>query len=299
MVAANIARHLREHAGRPARQLEAAGLLLARRAAQRLDGHVAAPGRLGRAATRRRLQELSAPCHHADRCAHAAADLRVICGATGSAKTRVLHALAARGEQVLDLEDFANHKGSLLGDLPGVPQPSQKHFETRIATVLEGHRPGAPAVRRRRERAHRPARRCRCRWWRACARRRASKYVPRPRRGWPTCCATTPTWATTAKRWPTRWAVLKEMQGKETVTRWQQWAHEAGDLPHLFAELMALHYDPHYERRKSALQGLGPTPERGGDRPVGSGHRGGGRCGAGARRAREPVGIEHTARRAA
>ena len=64
-------------------------------------------------------------------------DLRVICGATGSAKTRVLHALAARGAQVLDLEDFACHKGSLLGSLPGVAQPSQKHFETRIAAVLE------------------------------------------------------------------------------------------------------------------------------------------------------------------
>jgi tRNA 2-selenouridine synthase len=41
--------------------------------------------------------------------------------------------------------------------------------------------------------------------------------------------------------------VLKEMQGKETVARWQQWAREA-DLPHLFAELMALHYDPHYQK---------------------------------------------------
>jgi tRNA 2-selenouridine synthase len=39
---------------------------------------------------------------------------------------------------------------------------------------------------------------------------------------------------------------LKELQGKETVARWQQWAHEA-DLPRLFAELMSLHYDPHYE----------------------------------------------------
>src|ERR1700744_4131319 len=41
--------------------------------------------------------------------------LRVLCGATGSAKTRVLQALAARGAQVLDLEDCASHKGSLLG----------------------------------------------------------------------------------------------------------------------------------------------------------------------------------------
>ncbi|RYY62630.1 MAG: tRNA 2-selenouridine(34) synthase MnmH, partial [Comamonadaceae bacterium] len=63
--------------------------------------------------------------------------LQVICGATGSAKTRVLQALAARGAQVLDLEELARHKGSLLGGLPGVPQPSQKAFETQLATALE------------------------------------------------------------------------------------------------------------------------------------------------------------------
>src|SRR5205085_2974984 len=39
-------------------------------------------------------------------------DLRVVCGATGSAKTRVLQALAARGAQVLDLEHCASHKRS-------------------------------------------------------------------------------------------------------------------------------------------------------------------------------------------
>lgn len=36
--------------------------------------------------------------------------MRVLCGATGSAKTRVLHALAQAGEQVLDLEGYASHK---------------------------------------------------------------------------------------------------------------------------------------------------------------------------------------------
>jgi len=41
--------------------------------------------------------------------------------------------------------------------------------------------------------------------------------------------------------------MLKELQGKETVERWQQWA-QAGELAPLFAELMALHYDPHYQR---------------------------------------------------
>lgn len=53
--------------------------------------------------------------------------MRVLCGATGSAKTRVLHALAQSGEQVLDLEGYASHKGSLLGGLPGIEQPSCSH----------------------------------------------------------------------------------------------------------------------------------------------------------------------------
>jgi len=44
-----------------------------------------------------------------------------------------------------------------------------------------------------------------------------------------------------------RLGALKELQGKETISRWQQWAHEA-DLPHLFSELMSLHYDPHYQK---------------------------------------------------
>ncbi|RYF30017.1 MAG: tRNA 2-selenouridine(34) synthase MnmH, partial [Comamonadaceae bacterium] len=43
---------------------------------------------------------------------------------------------------------------------------------------------------------------------------------------------------------------LKEMQGKETVQRWQAWARE-GDLSQLFSELMSLHYDPHYERSQA------------------------------------------------
>lgn len=52
--------------------------------------------------------------------------LRIVCGPTGSAKTRVLEALAAQGAQVLDLEDLAAHKGSVLGALPDRPQPAQK-----------------------------------------------------------------------------------------------------------------------------------------------------------------------------
>jgi tRNA 2-selenouridine synthase len=61
---------------------------------------------------------------------------RVVCGRTGSGKSRLLDALAAEGRQVLDLEKLAAHKGSVLGDLPAEPQPSQKLFETRIWTAL-------------------------------------------------------------------------------------------------------------------------------------------------------------------
>jgi tRNA 2-selenouridine synthase len=60
----------------------------------------------------------------------------VVCGPTGSGKSRLLRALAARGAQVLDLEALACHRGSLLGDIPGDPQPSQKMFESLVWDAL-------------------------------------------------------------------------------------------------------------------------------------------------------------------
>ncbi|MBK6867769.1 MAG: tRNA 2-selenouridine(34) synthase MnmH [Burkholderiales bacterium] len=57
---------------------------------------------------------------------------RVVCGPTGSGKTRLLHALQAAGAQVLDLEALASHRASVLGLIPGQPQPSQKRFETLV-----------------------------------------------------------------------------------------------------------------------------------------------------------------------
>ncbi len=63
-------------------------------------------------------------------------DFRVVCGTTGSGKTRLLHALARCGAQVLDLEALANHRSSVLGAVPGQAQPSQKGFETRVWDVM-------------------------------------------------------------------------------------------------------------------------------------------------------------------
>jgi len=68
----------------------------------------------------------------------------VLNGATGSGKTSLLAALAAQGAQVLDLEQLAQHRGSLLGKLPGQPQPSQKTFETRLWKALSSFTPQRP-----------------------------------------------------------------------------------------------------------------------------------------------------------
>jgi tRNA 2-selenouridine synthase len=57
-------------------------------------------------------------------------------GHTGTGKTRLLHALAGTGAQVLDLEGLARHRGSLLGALPEAGQPSQKAFDTALAAAL-------------------------------------------------------------------------------------------------------------------------------------------------------------------
>jgi tRNA 2-selenouridine synthase len=64
-------------------------------------------------------------------------NFQIITGMTGSGKSKVLEKLHALGAQVLDLENLAQHKGSVLGNLPDAPQPSQKMFETLILTQLE------------------------------------------------------------------------------------------------------------------------------------------------------------------
>lgn len=72
---------------------------------------------------------------------------RLVCllgGMTGSGKTDLLHALADRGEQVIDLETLAHHKGSVFGHLGQDEQPSQEHFENELAMqwqALDPHRP--------------------------------------------------------------------------------------------------------------------------------------------------------------
>ncbi|HRJ64419.1 MAG TPA: tRNA 2-selenouridine(34) synthase MnmH, partial [Brevundimonas sp.] len=71
--------------------------------------------------------------------------LTLLDGPTGSGKTALLNALAARGVQTLDLEALAAHRGSLFGAMPG-GQPSQKAFESRLHDVLSRLDPARPVV---------------------------------------------------------------------------------------------------------------------------------------------------------
>jgi len=249
MVAANLARHLRERfADRPAHWkplvycwrggLRSGSMVTWMRLvgwdAQQLAG--------GYKSWRRHVIE-----RIAERCP--VLPLVVVCGATGSAKTRLLHQLGALGAQVLDLEGLARHRGSLLGALRGVPQPSQKHFETLLATQLEGFDLARPVfVEGESPRIGRIA--------------LPPELVERMRAAPVVEVRATPAarlayllrdYADLGEDREALAALMahfKEAQGKDTVARWQGWAR-GGDLAALFAELMALHYDPHYERSQA------------------------------------------------
>jgi tRNA 2-selenouridine synthase len=61
--------------------------------------------------------------------------MAVIGGMTGSGKTELLNALKASGEQVIDLEQMACHKGSAFGSLGQHPQPTNEQFENDLSAI--------------------------------------------------------------------------------------------------------------------------------------------------------------------
>jgi tRNA 2-selenouridine synthase len=62
--------------------------------------------------------------------------INILSGYTGSGKTLVLHQLKKAGQNIIDLESLAHHKGSTFGDLGEQPQPTQEMFENLLATGL-------------------------------------------------------------------------------------------------------------------------------------------------------------------
>jgi tRNA 2-selenouridine synthase len=59
-------------------------------------------------------------------------NILILGGKTGSGKTAILHALQAEGEQIVDLEGLANHKGSVFGAMGQDPQPTAEQFENLL-----------------------------------------------------------------------------------------------------------------------------------------------------------------------
>jgi tRNA 2-selenouridine synthase len=175
--------------------------------------------------------------------------LQVVCGATGSAKTRVLQALAAQGAQVLDLEGLARHKGSMLGAVPGVDQPSQKAFETGMAAVIEGFDLSKPVYVEAESRK--------------IGRMSLPTVLIERMRASPCLEIVAPFEARIefllrdyaylgddGEALALRFDALRTLHGHETVNRWQGWARQRA-LPPLFAELSSLHYDPLYARSQA------------------------------------------------
>ena len=176
-------------------------------------------------------------------------DFRLIAGPTGSGKSRLLEALATQGAQVLHLEQLAAHKGSVLGGLPDVAQPSQKMFESRLFAGLSAFDPGKPVYAE------------------AESRRIGSVALPNALH---TALAQAPCLKIAAPLparvellvedydWVSRAPELlrnsllrlKDMHSRETLQSWLALA-EAGSYAQLATELLAQHYDPLYQRSQT------------------------------------------------
>jgi tRNA 2-selenouridine synthase len=185
---------------------------------------------------------------------------RVLAGRTGSGKTRLLQALSAAGAQVLDLEAIACHRGSVLGGLPGTPQPSQKAFDTALWCALRALDPARPVfveseskkvgslqlpdalVLRMREHGQ-------------CLRVQMSDEARTQ-----LLLEEYGFFARDVEGFCKLLDALVDLRGRERVQHWQAMAR-AGQWAELFALLMQDHYDPLYERSmKRHFAGLATAP---------------------------------------
>jgi len=186
-------------------------------------------------------QEVNAALEHAP-------DLKfkVICGTTGSGKSRLLEVLAAQGAQVLDLEQLAAHRGSVLGHLPSQPQPSQKAFETRIWDQLRRFDPGHPvfveAESKKVGNLRVPAA--------LMDTMRASDCIAltlsRPHRV-RLLMEDYEHFVDSPQALNAQLEHLTQLHGKDKIAHWQAMS-QAGEMAALVDELLAHHYDPAYLR---------------------------------------------------
>lgn len=174
---------------------------------------------------------------------------RVIGGATGSAKSRILEALAVRGAQIVHLEEIAAHKGSVLGSLPNETQPSQRMFESRLYAALSALDPARPvfveAESRRIGTVHLPDAMINAIRAAPCLRIEATTEarVDFLLRDYDYFLAD-PRWLAE------KLAHLEGLQSAETLIRWRELI-EAGDFRMLVSELLERHYDALYRKSQS------------------------------------------------
>jgi tRNA 2-selenouridine synthase len=185
---------------------------------------------------------------------------RVLCGPTNCGKTRLLQALARQGEQVLDLEGLAKHRGSLLGDMPGQPQPTQKFFDTLVLDTLRRFDPARPV------------------WVEAESKKVGRLLVPEElttaMRRAPTLHLSAPMkervqlcgeeyahFAADPLSMVARLGSLKPLVGGEELAVWHRLASE-GRASELFERLMTTHYDPAYCRSTTREFGPGDAANR-------------------------------------
>jgi tRNA 2-selenouridine synthase len=171
---------------------------------------------------------------------------KVICGTTGCGKSRLLQSLAAQGAQVLDLEQLAHHRGSVLGNLPREPQPAQKAFESAIWHTLRGFRSDTPVFVESESKK--------------VGNLRVPDALMEKMRASP-CVSLQSTHANRIKLLMEDYAhfvadpaalnaqldCLLQLHGREKIGRWQAMAL-AGRMEELVSELLTEHYDPAYLR---------------------------------------------------
>jgi tRNA 2-selenouridine synthase len=72
------------------------------------------------------------------------ANLKVLGGYTGTGKTDILHCLQHKGQQTIDLEGLANHRGSAFGGIDLPPQPTTEQFENNLFSIIRNLNPNLP-----------------------------------------------------------------------------------------------------------------------------------------------------------
>lgn len=170
----------------------------------------------------------------------------VLTGPTGCGKTRLLSALTRVGAQVLDLEEIAHHRGSLIGDIPGVEQPTQKWFDSMLLEKLRSFSPEQPV------------------WVESESKKIGAIELPTAlmdgiRAG--RVVAVNAPMPERIKLWREdyshferdpealleRLRHLRPLVGGEEIALWENLAREQR-MPELFQRLMEAHYDPAYAR---------------------------------------------------